>query len=112
MRMPLRPTGEAEPATRPYARYLVVGHEPQVGGLEGVLELDLVDAQVAADGDEDRLAVGGVEDGLERPRRRMPRNAADCSMVFWPGVLTSSSGSGASGDGLRLAELRLLALAA
>ena len=45
---------------------LLVGHEPQVGAAEGVAQLGFVDVQVAADRDEDRLAVGGVEHRLQR----------------------------------------------
>ena len=43
---------------------LVLG-ETELVAVEGVLQLDLVDVEVTADGDEDDLAIGGVEHRLE-----------------------------------------------
>ena len=62
----LRPTGDADPATRPCLRTPSSSSSVELDGLERVLELRLVDLEVAADGDEHRRAVGLVEHGLQR----------------------------------------------
>ena len=57
--------GDADPATSPRVPHLFVGGQAKIVAVEVVLQLDLVDFQVAPDGYKDHIAVGSIENRLQ-----------------------------------------------
>ena len=61
----LKADGRGRTCHQASGSYLFVSSQSDLVNVQGVLQLDLVDLEVASDGGEHQLAVGSVEDGLE-----------------------------------------------